>query len=165
MLVAVFTVCAYIHIPFAVPFTLGTFALALCLVLAGGKKTLRMLTVYILLGCAGLPVFSSFRGGFAALLEPSGGFILGYFAMTALFALLKKALPDFKLKDEACLTASLLPLYACGSLWYNFVYLHSSWQSLAPSFAACTLPFVLPDIAKVIFGALAAKRLKKYIKI
>ena len=57
-------ISAWISIPFPVPFTLQTFAIILALMTLGGKRGFYAVLVYLLMGAAGLPVFSGFQGGF-----------------------------------------------------------------------------------------------------
>ena len=161
---ALFAVSGYLYIPLTVPVTLQTFVLSMCLCCFGTSITLKMLSVYTLAGCIGIPVFSSFRGGISVLLQPTGGYIIGFFLMTLCFGLLKKSLPDFKLKNLVSLTLSLLPLYICGSIWYAFVYLNGTDGGLVSVLGVCVLPFVLPDIIKVTVASMCYEKLKRHIK-
>ena len=69
-------VCAWIAVPLpGVSFTMQTFAVLLCLGILGGKWGSVSILLYLLLGIVGLPVFTGFRGGAAALLDPTGGFL------------------------------------------------------------------------------------------
>ena len=68
ILAALIAVCSWISIPTAVPFTLQTFAVFLTLGLLGGRLGTLAVTVYLLLGAVGLPVFAGFHGGLG---EPS----------------------------------------------------------------------------------------------
>ena len=58
ILAALIAVCSWISIPTAVPFTLQTFAVFLTLGLLGGRLGTLAVTVYLLLGAVGLPVFA-----------------------------------------------------------------------------------------------------------
>ena len=58
----VICICSWITVPFAVPFTMQTFAVFRALLLLGGKLGTFSVVIYILMGMAGLPVFSGFRG-------------------------------------------------------------------------------------------------------
>ena len=60
---AFISVCSWITIPGTVPFTLQTFGIFLTVGLLGGKRGSMAVLVYILLGAAGIPVFSGFTGG------------------------------------------------------------------------------------------------------
>ena len=50
-----------------VPVSLGTFAVSLCAMILGGPLGAVSVLVYLLLGAAGLPVFTGFQGGLAKL--------------------------------------------------------------------------------------------------
>lgn len=64
---ALICVCSWIQVPFAVPFTLQTFAVFFTVMTFGIKKGLTAVVVYTLLGIVGVPVFSGFQGGIGAL--------------------------------------------------------------------------------------------------
>ena len=72
ILAALIAVCSWISIPTAVPFTLQTFAVFLTLGLLGGRLGTLAVTVYLLLGAVGLPVFAGFHGGLGAVLGATG---------------------------------------------------------------------------------------------
>ena len=70
MFAAVMAVCSWISIPIgAIPVTLQTFGVFCALSLLGGRNGSFSIAVYILLGAIGLPVFTGFKGGLAALLR------------------------------------------------------------------------------------------------
>ena len=78
-------VCAWITVPLTVPFTLQTFGVFAALGVLGGRRGTYAVAAYLLLGLAGLPVFSGFRGGPGVLLGPTGGYILGFLASALLY--------------------------------------------------------------------------------
>ena len=57
------SVCSWISIPTTVPFTMQTFAIFFVLSALGGKYGTVAITVYVLLGAVGIPVFSQFTSG------------------------------------------------------------------------------------------------------
>lgn len=80
---AVTAICSFITIPLGftpVPVNLGTLAVFLTGGLLGKKYGTVSMVVYVLLGAAGVPVFSGFRGGIGVLAGPTGGYIIGYIA-------------------------------------------------------------------------------------
>ena len=77
---AVIAVCAWITVPFTVPFTMQTFAVFLAVLLFGSARGMLSILLYIALGAVGLPVFSSFGGGIGVLIGPTGGYIIGFLA-------------------------------------------------------------------------------------
>lgn len=164
LLTATLAVSSFISIPFAVPFTLQTLALAFCLASVGAMRTLKILAAYTFIGFCGVPVFSGFRSGFSAIAEPSGGYIVGFFVMTAFYGLLIKVLPSSKIKDCIALVLALVPMYLCASVWYAALYLDFSVNSFVVSFCVTSAPFILPDVLKVLFGGFCGKRIKKHLK-
>ena len=71
---ALIAVCSFITVPMpGVPFTLQLFGVAMALSFLGGREGTLAVAVYLLLGLCGVPVFSGFRAGPAALFGPTGG--------------------------------------------------------------------------------------------
>ena len=89
MMTAVVCVLSILEIPMptGVPITLQTFALALCGYLLGWKKGFLAALLYLLLGAAGVPVFSGMSGGIQVMLGLTGGFIWGFPVLAALSGL------------------------------------------------------------------------------
>lgn len=149
---AVLAVCTWISIPWVIPFTMQTFAVFLTLLLLGGKRGTVAITLYLLLGAVGLPVFSGFRGGLAALTGPTGGYLWG-FLLTALcyWALKSKPLLGLILGHLAC--------YAAGTAWYAYLYHVPMWSAAS----SCVLPFLLPDGCKLALALFLRRRLQHLI--
>ena len=76
-----------IPMPWGIPFTLQTFAVALCGYVLGPAWAPVAVGVYLALGAVGLPVFSGFAGGAASLLNVTGGFLWGFLPMALLCGL------------------------------------------------------------------------------
>ena len=77
---ALIAICAWLTVPMPdVPFTMQTFGVFAALLLLGGKRGTLSILLYLLLGAAGLPVFSGFRGGIGSLLGTTGGYLVGFF--------------------------------------------------------------------------------------
>lgn len=72
MMTVVIAVCSWIYVPSAVPFTMQTFGVFCALGLLGGRRGFLAVLLYVLMGAAGLPVFSGFTGGLGQLLGPTG---------------------------------------------------------------------------------------------
>ena len=155
---ALITVCAWITVPFAVPFTLQLFAVYLALILLGGRDGTVAVAVYLLLGAVGIPVFSGFKGGFSALIGPTGGYLWGmlligaaYWAGTRLFG---KKLP-------VEILSSVLGTLLCYSLGTAVFVAQSADYGFFAALSVCVLPFLLPDAAKLALALLLGRRLKK----
>lgn len=85
-LIAVFaafiTVCALLPAipvgPAAVPITLQTLAIYIAALTLGGTRAALAVTLYVVAGLIGLPVFSGGKGGFGTIVSPSFGYLLGF---------------------------------------------------------------------------------------
>ncbi len=161
-------VCAFITIPFYVPFTMQTFALFTILGLLGTKRAFISVCLYLLLGAIGLPVFSGFKGGIGTLLGVTGGYLLG-FLLTVIVS--GAFLHIFSKKNKftfigycVSMLLGLSVCYAFGTAWYLLLYTNSTGSiSITSVLSICVFPFVLTDIVKIILSAYVVKLLKKHI--
>ena len=154
----VIALCAQITVPlFAVPFTLQTFAVALALFTLGGRRGTVSVVLYTLMGVCGVPVFSGFRGGIGHIFGASGGFIFGFIAAALVFWLLSSVVKKPRL-DLLFIMAGLFACYLCGVLWYALVF-HG------PRPAALVIPFVIPDILKLLLAKFISLKVKGALKL
>ena len=159
---ALIALCSWISIPApgGVPFTLQTFAVCLLTALYGWKLGLCTVAVYLLLGAAGVPVFSGFKGGIGALLGTTGGYLAG-FLFTALTV--GVAVDRFGRKLPvliASMALGILLCYAFGTAWFVLVYTRSSGPiGVGTALGWCVLPYLLPDAVKIALAALLNRRL------
>ena len=80
MFVALIAVGAYIKIPVPVcPFTLQFLFTTLAGIILGSKNGTIAVSVYVLLGLAGLPVFTG-GGGIGYVFQPTFGYLIGFIA-------------------------------------------------------------------------------------
>mgnify|MGYP004480526491 FL=1 len=157
--IAIMAVSAWISIPIGpVPFTLQCFAVAFAICVLPAKECLASVGGYLVLGAFGVPVFSSMRGGISVLAGVTGGFLWGYF-IGALAGLVVLAAFKKMGKDRtfvACLCACvayLLCSYFCGTVQFMGV----AGASVQAALAACVIPFVAVDIAKLVAASLVAR--------
>lgn len=153
-------VCAWITIPFAIPFTLQTFAVfSVCMVL-GAKKAAYCIFAYMALGIFGLPVFSNFGSGIGALFGATGGYILGFIFMTAIYGITLKLFGNGDRAKICGCIAGMLFCYFFGTAWYFVLYSNAD-NSFFGIFCVCVIPFLIPDAAKLLLAFYVYKRLKK----
>jgi len=165
LLTALLCLCAWISVPLGqISVTAQTFGLFLTLGLLGGKAGTLVCLTYLLLGAAGLPVFSGFRGGLGVLLGTTGGYILGFLAASLTYWLITAL---FGQRLPVRIGAALLGLGICygfGTLWFALLWLDGgSTLSLGLILSKCVLPFLIPDLVKLFAALAAAERLKKHI--
>ena len=158
---ALLCLCAWLSFPFGdAAITLQTFGIFLCLGTLGGKRGTVSILVYLLLGAIGLPVFSGFRGGIGILLSTTGGYLTGFLACGLVYWLLSALFPN---RTLLAMLAGLLVCYCFGSMWYYHVYTGGSSATLAFILAKCVLPFLLPDIAKLLLARHLSQKLKPFV--
>lgn len=157
---------AWITVPFAVPFTMQTFALFLLLDIFGGKTATASVLLYIALGMAGIPVFSGFNSGVAVVIGPTGGFIIGFALAGCAYLALQSILTQKTYPSAVLPFFSILLCYACGTAWY-MLYCSSIDTSVGISTAlsVCVLPYIIPDCIKILLALTVSKRVKKSISL
>ena len=157
--------CSWISIPFTVPFTLQTFAVFCTLLILGGKRGTIAIAVYILMAAVGLPVLSGFRGGIGALLGTTGGYILGFILTGLIYWLSEKVLADSPVIRIAALVCGLAVCYAFGTAWFMYVYARNTGPvALGTALSWCVIPFIIPDLAKLLLAVVISGRVKKLIR-
>ena len=155
---AIFTLCSWIAIPLGdTPFTLQIFALCFLSALLGVKKSIFALTAYLLLGIAGVPVFSNFTGGIARLLCPTGGFLLGFLCAAPIIGSWSQRENQSGRSLFIGMLLGLLVCYVCGCLWF---WVWTPQNSLWAVLSVTVLPFVLPDLLKIIRAVWVYKRIR-----
>ncbi len=171
VIIALFTalmaVCAQITIPVKpVPFTLQTLAMFLAGSLLGAKRGAISILIYILLGTAGVPVFSEFKSGIAALIGPTGGYIIGFIVTVVIVGLAKDKLGSALWITALAMVVGLLGCYIFGTVWFVVVFNQTKGNmDLLKALSLCVFPFLLFDAVKIAAAAVLSNRLNKLIKL
>lgn len=175
---ALTAICSFITIPLGftpIPVNLGTLAVFLTGGILGRKYGVVSIIVYVLLGAAGVPVFSGFRGGISVLAGPTGGYIIGYIA--AVFVI--GAITDRYMKrvyenrrsgrtasyaaetlfPALAMVCGLVICYALGTAWFMISTGTPLWTSLV----SCVFPFLIGDAIKIAAAALLVRKLRPII--
>ena len=158
----IIAICSWISIPATVPFTMQTFAVFLSVILLGGKRGTMSVIVYILLGAIGVPVFAGFTGGLGIIMSNTGGYIIG-FLFSALVMWAAQRLFGRKLWVQAVsMLAGLAVCYAFGTVWFMLVYMRDAGAvGLMTVLGWCVIPFVIPDLVKIVLALMLGSTLKK----
>lgn len=154
---AVFSQIA-VPLPGGVPINLALLAVYLAAFTLEKRSALAAVVLYLLLGAVGVPVFAQLRGGPAALVDKTGGYLVGYLFTAAAVAMLRPWADTFFKRAVAC-TVGLLCCYVPGTLWF----MAQTGLSLQLSLTYCIYPFIPGDIIKIIAAASAAPRLREAI--
>ena len=157
VLTALMCVLCPIALPLnAVPVTLATLVIYLIASTSDVHTSLISVTIYIVLGCIGLPVFSGFNGGIGHILGPTGGFIVGYIPLTLYVSLFGRG----KLMRAIGICIGTLMLYIIGCFGYC-IYTNDNFVTAV---SLCVLPFLPGDVIKIILTLLIYPKLKRIIK-
>ncbi|WP_293008010.1 MULTISPECIES: biotin transporter BioY [unclassified Oscillibacter] len=160
---ALTAVGAFIKVPFLYSsITLQFFFTALAGVLLGAKYGALSQLVYVALGLAGLPIFTS-GGGLGYFLYPTCGFLLGLIPAAWVIGTLAGDGRSMKRVVPAAL-AGLAVLYAVGLPYMAFilnVYMGKG-MNIGAVLMAGMIPFLPGDMVKIIVvGILAPKLLPR----
>lgn len=164
MMVALMAACSWISIPAAVPFTLQTFAVFCAVSLLGGRNSLFAVIGYLLIGAVGVPVFAGPSGGVGIIIGTTGGYMLGFIFIT-LISWAAEKLPGrkFVIKPIAMLIGMAV-MYVFGTAWFMLIYTSKTGAvTLIQALKWCVVPFVIPDLLKLIFALVLTERIKKYV--
>lgn len=167
MFTALIAVGAFITVPIPlVPLSLQDLFVMLAGILLGAKWGSLSALIYVVLGLAGLPIFTH-GGGPAYVLQSSFGFILGFIpgAFIAGWIAEKDENPKFWRLLAACL-ASIGVIYVFGTVYLillNKYYLGNT-IALWPLVLACDIQPLPGDIIKSVIAAKVGERLIPMIR-
>jgi biotin transport system substrate-specific component len=160
-LMAAFTALASwcsLRIPVSpLPITLQTLLVLLSGFILGPRLGPLSQAVYLLMGCAGLPVFSEFSGGAGALLGPTGGFLAGFIPASFVSGLSARLRPRASF-SELVVTSflAMTSLYVPGLLWLRLYFS----ADLQKGLFVAIFPFLPGDILKVIICAALVMKMR-----
>jgi biotin transport system substrate-specific component len=142
-----------ISLPFTpVPITAQTFAVVLVGGSLGAARGAASLALYLVLGLAGMPVYSDGGSGWDVLSGATGGYLVGFLAAAALTGFLAERRWDRRLSSSiaAMLTGNVV-IYLVGVPWLA----QSAGFGLEESLEKGLYPFVVGDLLKLyLAGAL-----------
>lgn len=167
LLISLFTgliiVGTFIKVPLPpVPISLQTFFVILAGMIGGLQIGLFSTVIYLLLGAIGLPVFTS-GGGIAALIAPTGGYLLGMIPAVIIVGLFsdRVKIENNKLAYiTLCTVGGILAtivIYAVGVPW-----LKSSLDlSIEKAITVGMFPFLIGDSIKIVIALIISIKFKK----
>lgn len=148
LLAALTAVGAYLQLPLGpIPFSLQPLIVMMAGLIMGPVGGAIVLCLYVGAGLVGLPVFVGGKSGFAHLLGPTGGYLIGFIAQAALTGMatrkLEVRLPW--LRGILWGLAGLAAVYIIGVAWLKIV-LDVDWlKAMTVGF----LPFAPGDLVKL----------------
>ena len=162
LLAALMVVGAYLASPIGpVPVVLQNMFVFLAPLVLGRRWGLASVSVYLLAGACGLPVFAGGMGGIGRFIGPTGGFLLGYLPTVLLIGMLTSGKRPLFWRDVMAMILGSVILYACGLSWLKYI-LGLSWSK---ALAVGMFPFLIGDAFKIVAAAAMAKSLRPVLAI
>ena len=155
----VLAISAKIKIPFyPIPMTMQTFVVLFLGISLGYKIGLATISLYLLEGILGLPVFSNSpeRGiGLTYFTGPTMGYLIGFFSACFFASYIKSHNNFFIILLKLILSVSTI--YILGILWLGNLI---GWDK--PLIELGVTPFILAEIFKISLLAILAKKIIKF---
>ena len=157
----VLAISAKIKIPFyPVPMTMQTFVVLFLGISFGYKIALATVSLYLIEGIMGLPVFSNSpeKGiGLAYFTGPTMGYLIGFLTATFLASYVKFS--DNYIIIFSKLTLSVSTIYILGVFWLGTLI---GWEK--PIFELGVMPFLLAETFKIALITILTKKIYKLRK-
>lgn len=149
-----------IPIPFSpVPISFTNLVIYFTVYLLGAKWGTVSYLVYLLLGFAGLPVFSGFMGGVGKLAGPTGGYLVGFILMAFIAGYFIDKFPG---KTSAHVLGIILGTAVCyvfGTIWLA----HQLNISFTAGLGVGVIPYLPGDAVKIFLAAAAGPKIRREV--
>ncbi len=155
---ALIIIGSYIAIPTGIiPIVIANMFIFILGLVLPVKWATYSITIYLLLGALGLPVFSGGNGGLHHFYGPTGGYLLGYFLATIAIALISSGKPSW-FKDSLALIAGFLLIHLLGISWLIYKF-PQGWTNSLPIYWV----FVVGDFLKLGLALVIAQKVRKHL--
>ena len=147
-----------------VPITLQTLAVLMSGAMLGPYYGALAMILYVVVGALGLPVFAGGGSGIGAVLGPTGGYLISYFAAAFVIGKVVQMRKEPKYVDYVvAMTAGTLIIYLLGAGWAMVVLPE---LTLTAVLIGWVLPFIIGDTIKLLIAAYIANtiKLKQYLR-
>ena len=135
-----------INIPVSpVPISLGILEIFLAVYVNGRLYGTLSCLIYLLIGFAGMPVFTNFTGGIAKLAGPTGGYMIGYIPLALIAGFF---ISKFEKKIPLHMLGMVLGTVVCylfGTMWLKI----SLQMSFPAALMTGVVPYIPADLAKM----------------
>ena len=166
LMTAVICILAPLSIPIGpVPISLTNLAIYFTMYILDTKRGTIAYMIYLLLGLAGLPIFSNFTGGPQKLFGPTGGYLIGFIPMALITGLVVDRFYKKRILCIIVMEASTWICYLFGSAWLMV----SMKITFKAALMAGVIPFIIEDFIKMvlagIFGPVLKDRLRRFTSL
>jgi biotin transport system substrate-specific component len=140
-----------------IPTTLQTSAIMLAALLLPVPYSVGAVVIYLFMGIIGLPVFAGGKSGFAVILGPTGGFLIGFILAAGIISHLTQKIRFDKTRKSSIKTygyaaficfLGAISIHILGILWGKFIT-NVSWAEIMDYWV---VPFYWNFIFKIILA-------------
>lgn len=143
-----------------VPISFTNLAIFFSAILLGWKKGTISFIVYLLIGFAGVPVFSNFTSGPAKLLGPTGGYLIGFIFLALVAGFFVDRFPGKLYIYVLGMVLGMFITYVLGSGWLAY----QANMTFEAALFAGVIPYIPGDIVKIMIATILGTTIKKQVK-
>lgn len=159
LMTAVTCILAPLSVPIGpVPISFTNLAIYLSLYLLDWKRGTLSYFLYLLIGFAGLPVFSGFTGGVAKLAGPTGGYIAGFIPMAIIAGIVIDHCQKRWIQLLGMIVGTAI-CYALGTAWFCM----QAGYTVSAALAVCVFPFIPADLIKMLIAMTIGPEIRKRV--
>lgn len=159
LMTAVTCILAPLSVPIGpVPISFTNLAIYLSLYLLDWKRGTLSYFLYLLIGFAGLPVFSGFTGGVAKLAGPTGGYIAGFIPMAIIAGIVIDHCQKRWIQLLGMIVGTAI-CYALGTAWFCV----QAGYTVSAALAVCVFPFIPADLIKMLIAMTIGPEIRKRV--
>lgn len=162
MMTAVICILSPISIPIPigpVALTLATFSLYLAAYILTPKQAVVAVSLYLLIGGAGVPVFSGYTAGVAKFSGAGGGYLIGYLFLTAISSIFIHRFPSRWILQVLGMFLGTMVTYTLGTFWMSRVT-GATFLATLPMGALIFLPL---DMVKIAISCYVGRRVQSRV--
>lgn len=168
VLMALFAAVTCVLAPLAVPIgpvpvSLTNLVIYISLYVLGWKRGTIAYVLYLLIGLAGLPVFSGFEGGIGKFAGPTGGYLVGFILTSVICGIFIERWdrPGILMIVMNILGMILgtIAAYTFETVWFCY----STGTGVVPALSLCVFPFIIGDLVKMVIAVMVGPVLRKQL--
>ena len=152
---------AFIAIPIGpVPIVLQNLFVLLAGLILGPRFGLYSVSLYLLMGGLGFPIFAGGTGGIGRLFGPTGGYLFGFLPAVFTTALISEQLSKTRSGDGVALVFGTAIVYGVGVPWLKLAT-GMAWDN---ALIVGVYPFIPGDLVKIAVAVFAAQLIRGIVK-
>jgi biotin transport system substrate-specific component len=139
-----------------VPITLQTCSIMFIGLCLERRVAIASVLSYLMLGMIGAPVFADFSGGYAQLIGPTGGYLVGFLGSVMVMTTLKKVFNNVNAFYNLlnCVIGTVV-VFIMGICWL------SKFVGFEQAIQVGLMPFILPGLIKAALLTLLVRYVKR----